>query len=128
MIPKFKPQSEFPLLKEYSKVFKTTSDTIFAFVDTIYTNNSLPEHLIIHEIVHLKRQNKLGVDVWVDKFLTNKEFRLKEEVLAYQAQLKSVKDREARYKLSILCARTLSSDMYDNICSFPTALKLLQIR
>lgn len=122
---KYKPQSEFPLLKEYGKVFTITSDTIFAFIDTIYTNNPLPDHLVVHEKVHLKRQNKVGVDIWVEQFLTDPKFRLNEERLAYLSQLRSIKDRENRFRLKVICARNLSSPLYGDICNFDEAMKLL---
>lgn len=117
----FKPQNEFPLLTEYKKCFEVTDNTIFAYNNVIYTNNKLTDDLVVHEKVHLRRQNKLGVDKWVYQYLSDVDFRLKEEVLAYKEQLLSVKDREERHFLRILCARDLSSKLYGSIISYEEA-------
>jgi hypothetical protein len=122
-----KPQSEFPLLEDYKKVFAITYKTIFAYDDIIYTNYPLPPDLLVHEKYHLQRQAKQGVDIWVANFLTDPEFRLEEEALAYKAQLESIKDRELRNKIRIESARNLSSSLYGNIINFEDAFKLLKI-
>lgn len=121
-----KPQDQFPLLDRYSKVFAITKDTIFAYDGDIYTNNELPNHLLIHENVHLRQQAEIGVNKWVDLFLTNVNFRIHQEVEAYLAQLASVKDRNDRHRLRIICARNLSSDLYGNIMSHSDAMRMLK--
>lgn len=113
-------------MKEYSMVFQITPYTVFALDKYIYTNFPLPDHLLEHEEVHLKRQQKVGVDVWVEKYLTDEQFRLNEEVIAYRKQLDYIKDRELRNKVMILCAKDLSSSLYGNICTIDEAYKLLR--
>ena len=119
------PQSEFPLLKEYSKHFDITPSTIFAYDHKIYSNNSLPEHLIVHEQTHHKQQDEYGLDNWVEKYLNDNKFRLLMEIEAYQTQLKSIKDRNSRAKVAMESAKNLSSSLYGNIIDYKEALKVL---
>lgn len=121
----YKPQSQFPLLEEYKKVFAVTDKTIFAYNKVIYSNERLPIHLEIHERRHLIRQQKIGVDLWVSNYLGHTGFRLKEEVIAYKEQLASIKDKNERDLLRRQCAIDLSSPLYGNIVSYKEAYELL---
>lgn len=121
----YKPQSEFPLLARYQEVFETNQYTIFAYDKVIYCDYELPEHLQVHERRHLIRQQKIGVDNWVDNYLSDTQFRLNEEVIAYREQLESVKNRSARHRLRIQCANDLASPLYGNIVTLQEAMKLL---
>ena len=127
MTTQYKPQVEFPLLKEYARVFAITPMTIFAFVDTVYCDYLLPDHLVVHENIHLKRQMKIGPDKWVEQYLTDPKFRLNEEVIAYRAQLESIKNREYRNIIRMESAKHLSSALYGNIITNAEALKLLKV-
>jgi hypothetical protein len=120
-----KSQHLFPRLEEYKKKFKITPFTIFAYDKEIYSNNELPEHLLIHELKHIERQNKIGTDRWVDLYLHDENFRLEEEIIAYSAQLKSIHNREDKFRLKVECARNLSSDLYGDIIDYQSALKRL---
>ena len=119
------PQSEFPLLKEYSKHFDITPNAIFAYDHKIYSNTNLPEHLIVHEQTHHKQQDEYGLKNWVEKYLNDKHFRLLMEIDAYQTQLKSIKDGNIRVKVAIESAKNLSSSLYGNIIEHKEALRLL---
>lgn len=122
----YKPQSEFPLLARYQEVFETNPYTIFAYDKVIYCDYELPEHLQVHERRHLIRQQKIGVDNWVDNYLSDTKFRLNEEVIAYKEQLESIKDKNTRYRLRLQCAKDLASPPYGRIVTFQEAVKLLQ--
>ena len=122
-----KPQSEFPLIERYKKVFPIDNKTIFAYNGYIYTNFILPPDLIIHEETHLRQQDQHGLETWVDKYLTDKQFRLEMELGAYIAQLKSIKDKEFRGKVRNESAKTLSGKLYGNLITYQEALKLLRI-
>lgn len=41
------------------------------------------ESLLSHELVHSWRQHQMSVNRWLIKYITNKEFRLREEAMAY---------------------------------------------
>lgn len=122
----YRPQKDFPLLERYKKVFPINDRTIIAYDKVIYCNEKLPQHLEIHERRHLIRQEKQGLDVWVNKYLSDVKFRLNEEVIAYREQCESIKDRNVRERLRIMCAKDLSSPLYGNLVTFEEALKLLQ--
>jgi hypothetical protein len=120
-----KSQSLFPRLEEYKKKFKITPYTIFAYNKEIYANGELSDDLLIHELKHIEQQNRIGADKWVDKYLSNKNFRLNEEVEAYKAQIAFIRDRNDKYKLKVDCAKNLSSDLYGDIISYEDALNAL---
>jgi hypothetical protein len=124
----YKPQSECPILERYKAAFDITDRTIIAYDKVIYCNEQLPFHLEIHERRHLIRQEKQGVDEWVEKYINDKDFRLKEELIAYKEQCASIPDRNLREKLRIMCAKDLSSPLYGSIISFQEALKLLHAK
>lgn len=122
-----RPQSEFPLLARYKKVFPAIDQhTIFAYDRNIYADDYLPDHLVVHEKVHLRQQKEIGLDLWVDQFLSDPQFRLKQEIEAYKAQLSSIKDRNSRQKIRVQSAKALSSPMYGNIITFNWALDALK--
>ncbi|MBU0598792.1 hypothetical protein KKF61_07470 [Patescibacteria group bacterium] len=128
---KIKPQSEFPYLDDYKKVFPTTDDTIFVFYDTIYTNKDLTDYydVLAHELKHLQRQGKIGAAKWIKQYIENSKFRLEEELIAYRHQLKVVKQTGDRQELShiyIECCQNISSDLYGNMITYPEALKKLK--
>lgn len=123
----FKPVDEFPLLNRYKEVFPGINDkTIFAYGDTIYTNVKLDWPLIVHETTHLRQQEKIGLDEWVSQYLSDPKFRLEMEKEAYKKQLDSVKDRNVKARLRMICAHDLSGPLYNNIISLQEALKILQ--
>lgn len=121
-----KPNTAFPLYKEYEKYFKLNENVIFAYDKKIYTSNDLPEHLIEHEKVHLLQQNGIGTDNWVSLYLRDKDFRLKQEIEAYRHQLSVIKDKNARNKLKTEISEILSGEMYGNIVSKKEIINLLK--
>ena len=110
------PQSSFRLLKEYKKHLPNINEnTIFAFAGNIYSNNPLPEDLIIHEQTHFKQQAEYGLQVWVKRYLNEKDFRLEMEKEAYISQISSIKNvglRDAVIKDSI---NALTSGLYGKV-------------
>lgn len=121
-----KPQSEFPLLKEFQKHFQTTKYTIFAYDDTIYTNNYLSDDLLVHEKTHLIQQKRDGLKYWTRNYLESPHYRLQQELESYKEQLKSIKDRNHRAKIRVESAKVLSSELYGSIVTYENALKLLK--
>ena len=122
-----RPQKEFPLWDEYSKHFDLTDDTIFTLWPDIYTNHELTPDLLAHETVHLKQQEKIGVEEWVRQFLNEPESRLKIEIEAYKKQIASFKDRNQRHNCRVWAANTLSSSLYGNVISKNDAFNLLKV-
>lgn len=123
---RIKPQNEFPKLEEYKKHFKVTEKTIFAYDNCIYTNYELPTDILIHEIQHLKQQERDGLEFWLTNYLNDTNYRLKQETDAYRVQLASIKDRNLRAKIRIESSKNLSSDLYGGIISNEEALNILK--
>lgn len=121
-----KKQVEFPLLKEYKKVFTVNDKTVFAYGEDIYTNYELTTDLLAHEIIHLKQQKDVGLDVWVKTYLEVPQFRLEQEVEAYKHQLEYFKDRNYKTLKRIEFAKTLSSSLYGDIITYDRAMQLLK--
>lgn len=119
-------QADFPFLDEYKKQFAITKDTIFACYPDIYCDGQLTQDLLIHELVHLRQQEKIGLKEWVYDFLYDPKKRLEYEVEAYKEQLKSIKDRNHKTREYFKAAQQLSSDLYGNIIDYQTALQLLK--
>ena len=130
----YKPQKEFPYLQEFSK-FPIDENTVFClrraayadevyFVDTIYADKELPQDILEHEMCHLKRMGN-NPDEWIERYLADDKFRLEEEILAFIAQIKSIKNRELRNIVRQEAATNLSSKLYGEIITYAEALKKL---
>jgi len=121
-----KPNTAFPLYNEYAKYFKLNENTIFAYNNTIYTSNDLPEDFIEHEKVHLRQQNSIGCDNWASKYMRDPKFRLDQELEAYRYQLTCIKDKNKKSKAKTEFAKILSSEMYGNMVTEEEAKELLK--
>ena len=121
----FKKQKHFPYLQEFKQNFPITENTIFVFDKYIYTNNTLPDDIVIHEIAHLKRQQEVGAKEWIQNYITIPEFRLNEEKIAYLHQLRAVKkstdDREELFNIMHESAMNISSGLYGKMISYQEA-------
>ncbi|MEK9149961.1 MAG: hypothetical protein AAB267_07955, partial [Candidatus Desantisbacteria bacterium] len=67
--------------------------------------------------MHIARQEK-NPDEWWSQYIQNKEFRFKEELLAYHEQYRflrdTVKDRNVLARHLFRLAKDLSGSMYSN--------------
>lgn len=120
-------QSDFPFLEQYGKIFEIDSNTVFALGGSIYTNHPLTPDLLVHELVHLRQQEVMGVKEWLYDFLYVPQKRLNIELEAYREQLKSIKDRNKRAKVHSISAKQLSSALYGNIISKSDAYEALKV-
>lgn len=85
----------------------------------------------IHENVHRLQQEKAGdVEMWWDLYMDNPDFRLKEEIQAYQAQARYIKefapDLNKNFKMLQSLARELSGPTYGNLLSFSEAYRIIK--
>lgn len=113
-------QKKFPLLKEAKQVFPIEDSNLFTYGDTIYADFPIHYSLIAHETTHIIEQEKIGKDVWWEKYFKSKKFRLEQEVLAYRRQYKVAPE------LLNLFAEQLSSPLYGNLISLDKAIKLIE--
>lgn len=99
---------------------------IFAYGDTIYNpfKIEITKDLEIHEEVHSKRQGNNPAEWW-GKYLSDREFRLQEEIIAYGTQYAWVSklDMKTEIKnwLKDQMAQALSSETYGNLLSYGEA-------
>lgn len=122
-----------PNIEKIKRVFDL-SDTkpVFCWGNIIYNPHNLPleMHIIVHEEVHEKQQEKIGVKKWWDKYLEDKDFRLSQEIPAYQAQYQFVmgivKDRNKLARFLHLIASDLSGKLYGNMVQYNEAVQKIK--
>lgn len=94
------------MLEVCEKYFGASWDrgTIFAYGDTIHAKNPsrITPDVEAHELVHLEQQRVIGKDIWWDMYLKNPDFRCKQEVQAYKAQLEyALKHYDRNYRKAL---------------------------
>lgn len=104
---------------------------IIAHNGVIHTSaSSLPGYKIAHEETHLAQQAGANLEEWWEKYIADKEFRLRMETEAYQAESKwiekNIRDRNVKYTLRHRIAVDLSSTIYGCIITYSDALKLIK--
>ncbi len=90
------------IIKEYppnyqriKQVFNPPENVIYCYGDKIYnpSDAKIEDHLLIHEGVHEKQQKFIGVEAWWERYLTDKDFRLEQELEAYATQYNFIKSK-----------------------------------
>lgn len=101
---------------------------IFAYAPDIYApgRTNLPQHLLVHEAVHIRRQAALGVEEWWRRYLTDAQFRYDEELLAHRAEYQFLQERATsrQHRRSVLkqVAWRLASPLY-GVCKLKKAME-----
>ncbi len=103
---------------------------IIAYDNAIYSSITPSQDEIEHEKVHLRQQNDIGLDIWVQRYIHDAKFRLDMETEAYVRQVNYLREsgaprRERIFKVKMF-AKFLSGSMYGNLISFSDALNLLK--
>lgn len=103
---------------------------VFVYAPNIYSpaGIELRPDLLVHEEVHVKRQGS-DPDAWWEQYLVDKDFRLREELIAYQAQYKYMLehyDRSKRRAITASIAKDLSGPMYGGIITKEQAIRLIK--
>ena len=124
-------RNEFPLLDKVVERFELTlkdlENVIFTYGDTLYSDRDLSLGLQAHELTHVFQQLKMGVKEWWEKYLSDDEFRLSQELEAYQRQYQVLKEKNV-VTAKMDATRTagdLSSKMYGGIIEFEEARMLI---
>jgi hypothetical protein len=108
------------------------NNIIFTIGDKIYAKNGLPLDLVVHETTHVHQQTRRNINptIWWDRYIADPQFRLIQELEAYQNQYQYViethKDRNTRAKALSQFARDLSSPIYGNVITYNEALKRIK--
>jgi len=131
---KIKKQKLFPYYELYKETFPIDKETIFVYKDTIYTDiprEKIPFDIYYHELEHLRSQQEIGADIWVERYINSQKFRLQEELRAYRYQLKMVLettgDKQEHFNILTESARNLSSPLYGNLVKYQQAIDLLKL-
>lgn len=113
-----------------SKVLGDVSQAFFCYADTIYIpkDKELTPDLLVHEKTHSLEQGD-SPELWWEKYLTNPDFRLKEEVKAYGEQYLFVKEhvgnKLSKWALQNM-AEALSGKLYGNLVEYHKAHSLIR--
>jgi hypothetical protein len=91
---------------------------LFAYAGAIYNPSAIPipQALIAHEEVHLRRQTISGADLWWTLYLEDSEYRYNEELLAHVAEFQSLRgggDRNFGARLLLHTALRLVAPLYN---------------
>ena len=104
---------------------------IVTYGDTVHCISDIGEQKEIHEAIHIPQQLYTGVDKWWSKYFEDPKFRLSQEMEAYKAEVKWVrnryKDRNTRFKVIRQICLDISSKMYGSMISYEEATKLLNL-
>ena len=108
----------------------TDKGTIFSYGDLIYlpAGGNLSRELIAHEAVHGERQMAIGVELWWDKYATERNFVLEEELLAHRAEYLAYRaGRNGRSRAGHLhvVAERLSGPLYRLPITYQEAVRLI---
>ncbi|PIU37100.1 hypothetical protein COS77_02325 [Candidatus Roizmanbacteria bacterium CG06_land_8_20_14_3_00_34_14] len=119
------------LWKFLPKIISTkTAQCIYPFIflpEDIYKDlislTPKPESVavLLHEKVHLERQKRKGIILWIILYIISPKFRLNEELLAFKEQIKYLKKLNLTLDLE-LRAKRLSSWLYLWCISYKKAL------
>lgn len=104
---------------------------VFTHGDTIFnpSGRQLSEDLLVHETVHIGQQVK-SAEIWWERWISDKKFRLEQELAAYAYQYAFVcarhKDRNVRNSFLFEISCHLSSEMYGNIAKHSEAMQMIR--
>jgi len=119
-----------PNYKKIAKTFTLGVGTIFTYGDKIYNpdNGGIDKPLLEHEKTHTIQQGN-NIKKWWKKYLKDSEFRLSQELEAYQRQYRVAKEiynKPQLFNLLRSIALDLSGEMYGNIIDFDTAINKIK--
>lgn len=105
---------------------KPNKEAIYCYGETIYnpSKRTITPDVERHEQVHSERQGDRP-DLWYAKYLTDSDFRLQEEIIAYGEQYlfakEHIKDKKLLSWLREKLAQSLSGEEYGSLLSFGEA-------
>lgn len=105
---------------------------LIAYDGKIYCSKKPSQDSIVHEETHLEQQKRIGgSDIWWEKYLHEKEFRLAQELEAYGRQFRFM-DKHYNNKRWIEMAKdfhikSLCSPQYGEMISVEEAKRILGV-
>lgn len=94
---------------------------IFTYGNKLYVPGGEKIHidkpLMRHEETHARQQKKMGIDLWWEQFLGDRNFRLSQELEAYREQYRAMAGLPLEARIGYLdhIAGDLSGKMYGNL-------------
>lgn len=87
-------KNERPPNWEIINLLNPPKGSVFAWGEDIYNPDNVEvfEDVQFHESIHGQRQGN-QIENWWNRYLTDKQFRLEEELIAYAEQCKYIKDK-----------------------------------
>ena len=126
-------QENPPFIDELGNVFRLPEGAVFTFGEVIYnpSGNIISKPLMKHE-EHHSRQQGIDPQAWWERYLKDSDFRLAQEVPAYQLQYreakKYIKDKNSLFQYVLNLANDLSSQMYGNCITKSEAIKVIMAK
>jgi hypothetical protein len=123
------PPNYLEIIKHFD--VENNKSVVFTYGDTLYNPNNgiIQSHLIAHEGTHSKQQGDNPAKWW-DKYFVDKEFRLAQELEAYQNQYRffceSYRDKNQRFQFLHKIAKDLSGEIYGRIIPYSEAIKQIK--
>jgi len=126
IIKDFPPNYE--AICEAFPIVRQRKGTIFTYGDACYVpyGGVLTYHLRIHELTHVRQQEKIGVVEWWNRYLIDHQFRLTQEAEAYGRQYRAMTKMEKVNNFHRI-ASDLASPMYGSIVTVDEAKQLIKI-
>jgi hypothetical protein len=113
--------------------FHPSRQIVFAYGDTLYNPNQagVSPDLMTHEEVHgVQQRHHGGPEAWWDMYLADPKFREAQELEAYGAQARYLKQLMGNKKKLALrldkLAQDMSSEMYGNVIDYPLAVQMIE--
>lgn len=122
-----------PMLDLVEKYFKVDlSRTAFAYGDTIYKQDGVVlDDLLAHEEIHLTQQSKMvgGAAAWWERYMVDIDFRLEQEIPAYQAQYKwfrrRITNKDHLKRIRNIMAEDMSGPTYGHMIGRDEAFRII---
>jgi hypothetical protein len=122
-------KGEIWLLVDGARTIMTIGNTLYVHPEVWKEHHPTYDYsksvVQVHEALHAVRQTESGIDFWILKYITDKEFRYKEEQIAYEAEWRWMVERGHRYAstFSIDWAKMVSGPTYGHMVKFDRALE-----
>lgn len=120
-----------PNIKEIKNVLTLTGEELFAWGDIIFNPSGakVPNQLLAHEHIHSTQQSN-DIQVWWDRYLIDKQFRLEQEIEAHKVEYRvfcsSEPNRNRRRIYLKIISKRLSSRMYGKMITFGKAKAIIR--
>lgn len=121
-----------PNYRQIIDILGDVGNAVFCYGDTIYNpfNRDITPDIEIHEEVHSRQQGN-NPEIWYINYLTDRDFRLKQEVEAYGTQYafakKHVKNKEVLRWAFESMSDALSGKELGRLVTKKRARKLIEI-